>query len=335
MKGKTTETEKLKTGREAWVTYRPNVKVLDCTVRDGGLINDHHFEDGFVKAVYEACIAAGVDYMELGYKSSKKIFAPNQFGDWKYCDEDALARIVGDNQTSLRLCAMADAERCDYHEDILPKEKSVLDCIRVATYISQIPIAVDMIKDAHDKGYETTVNLMAISTVQEKELGQALEVLANSPVDTIYLVDSFGTFYSEQIRDLTKLFLEAVEGTGKEIGIHTHNNQMLAYANTIEAMIVGANRLDATINGMGRGAGNCALELLIAFLKNPKFALRPVLKCICDTFLPLQDKMEWGYSIPYMITGFLNQHPRSAIKMRASDSPDDFVGFYDQMVEEE
>jgi 4-hydroxy 2-oxovalerate aldolase len=318
-----------------WLTYRPEIKVLDCTIRDGGLINDHRFEDGFVKGVYEACVAAGIDYMELGYKASKRIFAPDKFGDWKYCDEDNIRRIVGDNPTEMKLTAMADAERTDYHEDILPKEKSVLDCIRVATYIHQIPTAVDMIKDAHDKGYETTVNLMAISVVHESELSEALEVLAQTPVGTIYLVDSFGALYSEQIRDLTLTYLEAVKGTGKEVGIHTHNNQQLAYANTIEAIILGANRVDATINGMGRGAGNCSLELLLAFLKNPKFRLRPILECIQKHFLPLNDTMEWGYQIPYLLTGMLNQHPRAAIALRASENPDDYVGFYDQLAEKE
>jgi 4-hydroxy 2-oxovalerate aldolase len=230
---------------------------------------------------------------------------------------------------------MADAERTDYHEDILPKEKSVLDCIRVATYIHQIPVALDMVQDAHDKGYETTLNLMAVSVVHDPDLKEALDVIMQSPVDTIYLVDSFGAFYSEQIRDLALIFLDAVEGTGKQVGIHTHNNQQCAYANTIEALIVGANRLDATINGMGRGAGNCALELLIAFLKNPKFKLRPVLECIQSHFLPLRGKMEWGYQIPYMLTGMLNQHPRDAIAMRAGESPDDYVAFYDQLAEKE
>ncbi|MBI2351884.1 MAG: aldolase catalytic domain-containing protein [Deltaproteobacteria bacterium] len=327
--------EKDKHAKGTWVTYRPEIKVLDCTVRDGGLMNDHKFEDGFVKAIYNTCVAAGVDYMELGYKASKKIFAPSQFGPWKSCDEDDIRRIVGDNSTSMKLCVMADAERTDYHEDILPKEKSVLDCIRVATYINQIPTALDMIKDAHDKGYETTCNLMAISIVQDKDIEDALEALSRSPVDTIYLVDSFGSLYSEQIRDFTLTFLKAVEGTGKEIGIHTHNNQQLAYANTIESIIIGANRIGATINGLGRGAGNCPMELLIGFLKNPKFELRPVLECVQEIFVPLQKKMDWGYSIPYMITGQLNQHPRAAIKMRASDSPDDYISFYDQMIEED
>jgi 4-hydroxy 2-oxovalerate aldolase len=324
-----------KQAKGSWVTYRPEIKVLDCTVRDGGLINDHRFEDGFVKAVYDACVAAGVDYMELGYKASKRIFALDKFGDWKFCDEDDLRRIVGENQTDLKLCVMADAERTDYHEDILPKDKSVVDCVRVAAYISQIPTAVDMVKDAHDKGYETTLNLMAVSLVQDRDLLEALNVLAASPVDTIYVVDSFGAFYSEQVRDLTLIFLKAVEGTGKQIGFHAHHNQQLAYANTIEALIVGANRLDATINGMGRGAGNCPLELLIGFLKNPKFHLRPILDCIQSQFLQLRDEMEWGYQIPYMLTGMLNQHPRAAIAWRAGQTPDDYVSFYDQVTEEE
>lgn len=320
-----------------WVSYRPEIKVLDCTIRDGGLMNDHQFGDDFVRAVYQALSEAGVDYMELGYKSSRRLFTANEFGDWKFCDEDDIRRIVGDNPTGMKLTAMADAERSDYHTDILPKDQSVLDVIRVATYIHQIPIALDMIKDAHDKGYETTLNLMAISVVQDRELGEALDAIVKSPVDTIYLVDSFGSFYSEQIRDLTLTFLKAVEGAGKEIGMHMHNNQQLAYANTIEGLILGANRLDATINGMGRGAGNCPLELLVMFLKNPKFRLRPILKVIQEHFVPLisQRKMEWGYMVPYMITGMLNQHPRAAMKLRASDHPDDYVSFYDQIIEEE
>ncbi|MHB9154104.1 MAG: aldolase catalytic domain-containing protein [Endomicrobiales bacterium] len=318
-----------------WVMSRPDIRILDCTVRDGGLINSHRFEDGFIKAVYDTCVAAGIDYMELGYKASKKIFAPSRSGPWKFCDEDDIRRIVQDNPTGLKLCVMADAERTDYHTDILPKEKSVLDCVRVATYIHQIPAALDMIKDAHEKGYETTVNLMAISIIKDRDLYDALEVLARCPVDTIYVVDSFGALYPEQVRELTVNFLRVIEGTGKKIGIHAHNNQQLAYANTLDALIFGASRLDVTINGMGRGAGNCPLELLLGFLKNPRYNLRPVLECVQKVFLPLREKMEWGYNIPYMLSGQLNQHPRAAIEMREGPSRDDYLAFYDRIMEEE
>lgn len=313
-----------------WVNYRPEIKVLDCTIRDGGLINGHLFEDELVQAVYETCQAAGVDYMEVGYKNDKKIFAPDKHGAWKYCDEDDIRRIVGDNNSGLKISAMADAEKSDYKHDILPKEQSVIDLIRVATYIHQVPTAVDMIKDAKDKGYEVSVNLMALSTVQDKELQEALDIFVETPTDVIVIVDSYGSLYSEQIRDYAKRYLKAVKGTGKEIGIHAHNNQQLAFGNTIEAIVMGVNRLDATINGIGRGAGNCPMELLLSFLRNPKFNLRPVLKCIQDYFVPLGKELEWGALIPYNITAHFNQHPRTAIELRAGENKDNYVEFYDR-----
>jgi len=268
--------------------------------------------------------------MEIGYKNDKKIFAPDKHGSWKYCDEDDIRRIVEDNDTGLKISAMADAEKSNYKHDILPKEQSVLDMIRVATYIHQIPTAVDMIKDAKDKGYEVTVNLMALSTVQDKELAEALDIFVETPVDVIMIVDSYGSLYSEQIRDYAKRYLKAAKGAGKEVGIHAHNNQQLAFGNTIEAIVMGVNRLDATINGIGRGAGNCPLELLLSFLRNPKFNLRPVLQCIQDHFVSLRQELEWGALIPYNITAHFNQHPRSAMELRASEKKDNYVEFYDR-----
>jgi len=316
-----------------WVTFRPEIKVLDCTIRDGGLINGHLFEDKLVKAVYDTCVAAGIDYMEIGYKNDKKIFAPDKHGAWKYCDEDDIRRIVGDNDSNLKLSAMADAEKSNYKQDILPKKDSVLDLIRVATYIHQIPTALDMVKDAKDKGYEVTINLMALSTVKDRELEEALELFAESDADVIVIVDSFGSMYSEQIRQYAKKYLKAMKGTGKEVGIHAHNNQQLAFGNTIEAIVCGVNRLDATISGIGRGAGNCPMENLLSFLRNPKFNLRAVLQCIEEHFLPLSKELEWGALIPYLITAYFNQHPRSAMELRAGDKKDNFVEFYDRWSE--
>jgi 4-hydroxy 2-oxovalerate aldolase len=98
---------------------------------------------------------------------------------------------------------------------------------------------------------------------------------------------------------------------------------------------VGANRLDASIAGLGRGAGNCPMELLISFLHNPKFDLRPILQCIQKSIEPLKEHFQWGYDIPYLITGQLNQHPRAAMKFMAGNNKKDIVKFYDSMIEEE
>jgi len=330
-----TKTNQEESPAAKWISYRPELKLLDCTIRDGGLMNDHIFDDEIVKAVYSACVDASIDYMEIGYINSKRIFSPTEHGPWKFCTEDDIRRIVGENDTPLKLSVMADAEKSDYHEDILPCDQSVLDMVRVATYIHQIPLALDMIKDAHDKGYETTVNLMAVSTVNEQELDEALELLANSEVGTVYIVDSFGSLYSEQTHYLLEKYLRHMEPCGKRVGMHAHNNQQLAFANTIEAIIKGANILDATMAGLGRGAGNCPIELLVGFLHNPKFRLRPILHCIQKHIEPLREQLMWGFDTPYMITGLMNQHPRDAIKFNTSEDRGNIVKFFDLMSEEE
>lgn len=317
--------------QQKWVGYRENLKVLDCTIRDGGLMNDSNFEDAIVKAVYDTICAAGVDYMEFGYKNSDKIYSKDKYGAWRFCKEDDIKRIVGDKApNSPKLCAMADAEKSE-RKDILKKKDSPLDMIRVATYIYQVPLALEMIKDAQDKGYETTVNLMAVSTVREQELDDALQLLCASKPNAIYLVDSFGSLYGEQIAYLLKKYSKFAKQYGVEVGIHAHNNLQLAFANTIEGIIRGATLLDATIAGLGRGAGNCPLEALLGFLHNPKYNIRPVLECIEKHIEPLRKKLGWGYDYPYMITGLLNRHPRDAMKLCETGHRHEIVDFYDSM----
>jgi 4-hydroxy 2-oxovalerate aldolase len=312
-----------------WVDFWPQLKVLDCTIRDGGLMNDHRFSKEFVFGVHKVLVNAGVDYMELGYKADKKLFSPEEYGIWKSCDEDDLNRFFDGVEKKIKFSVMADVGRTN-ESDIVPREKSLIDLVRVACYIHQIPAALDMVKDAKDKGYETSVNLMAISTVPEFELNKGLEMIGNSETDMVYLVDSFGSLYFEQIDDLMRRYLAAM-GKDKQVGIHAHNNQQMAYANTIFAAIHGATMLDSTIDGLGRGAGNCPTELLLGFLRNPKFHQRPAIEAVEKWTLPLRETIDWGYSIPYMIAGQLNEHPRAAMKLRESADKNQFVRFYDEM----
>ena len=222
---------------------------------------------------------------------------------------------------------MADIGRIDY-DDIPQKSESSLDMIRVACYAHQVDAAIELAHHCMDKGYEATINLMAVSTVGLRELDEALDDLSKSRVPIVYVVDSFGAFYSEDIDLLAKKYMEHLPG--KTIGIHCHNNQQLAFANTIAAIISGVNYLDASLYGIGRGAGNCPLELLISFLKNPKFKVRPLIEAIEAEILPWQEKIDWGYYIPYMVTGALNQHPRTAMAHMESDKKNAITQFFDQ-----
>lgn len=315
------------------IAFRPDIKVVDCTLRDGGLVNNFGFTDDFVKDLYHTNIKAGVDYMEFGYKASKEIFSKEDYGKWKFCEEDDIRAIVGNNDFDIKIAVMADVGRTDYKNDIIKKEDSVIDLIRTATYIHQIPAAIEMIQDAHEKGYETTVNIMAISKVREEELDNGLEILAESDVDIIYLVDSFGAFYPEQIRRLADKYMNIAEKYGKKIGIHAHNNQQLAFANTIEAVSKGVSLLDATVSGMGRGAGNCYMESLLAFLRNPKYNLVPVMDFVQKYIQEEKDKGSvWGYDIPYLLTGVLNSHPSSAIRFMGAKR-EDYSKFYQELLD--
>ena len=88
------------TGSKGWVGYRPEIKVLDCTVRDGGLINDHNFTLDFVKAIYANDSAAGIDYMEIGYKADARLYSRDKFGTWKFCTEDDIRQAIGGQKTA-------------------------------------------------------------------------------------------------------------------------------------------------------------------------------------------------------------------------------------------
>ncbi len=314
------------------MAFRPGVKVVDATLRDGGLVNDFYFTDEFVKALYLANLRAGVDYMEFGYKASTEMFDVNKFGKWKFCRDEDIRAIVGENATDLKIAVMADVGRCDYKTDIVNRKDSPIDLIRVATYLNTIPAAVDMIEDAHNKGYEVSCNIMAISNTQEGDLKAALNILGQSPVDVFYIVDSFGALYPEQIARLADMFMEMAAKYGKTVGIHAHDNQKLAFANTIEAVGDGVDWLDATYASMGRGAGNCAMELLLGFLRNPKYNVYPAYQFVDKYMNALKrEGTVWGYDLQYLMTGLLNQHPRSAIQF-TKDGRTDYTEFYREVV---
>lgn len=314
--------------------YRPEIKVVDCTIRDGGLANNSKFTIETVKAVYQACCASGIDYVELGYRNSKEMFSTAEYGPWRFCDEEQLKRVVdGVDPRTTKLSVMQDSHKASA-DDVLPKDKSCVDMIRVATYVKDIDKAIHLANNATDKGYEATINIMAISHEGSPFLDEGLQQIEEeTKVAAVYIVDSFGALYSETVSYLVEKFQMYLKT--KEVGIHAHNNQQLAFANTIEAIIRNANYVDGTLYGLGRAAGNCPLELLLGFLKNPKFNMVPILDVIGKNIIPLREKIEWGYTIPYMLAGVLDRHPQLSMQWVENGGPNkhNYVDFYKLITE--
>lgn len=305
-----------------------HTKIVDCTIRDGGLVNNWDFSVEFVQNLYAGLNEAGVEYMEIGYKNSPKLLkGADSAGPWRFLDDNFLKEVIP-HKGKTKLSALVDIGRVD-EDDILPREESLLDLIRVACYIKDVDKALELVQTFHDRGYETTLNIMALSNVMENELLEAFELIKESVVDVVYIVDSYGSLDHKDIEYLVNKFKTHLPN--KRLGVHTHNNMQLAFSNTLVAAELGVELLDASVYGMGRAAGNCPTELLVTHLKGTKYELRPILDIIERFMIPLREQVEWGYIIPYMVTGTLDEHPRSAMALRASDEKDKYVDFYDKL----
>jgi 4-hydroxy 2-oxovalerate aldolase len=301
---------------------RHNVKVLDCTIRDGGCCNEWRFSDDFVRRTYRARAASGLEYMEIGYRSSPGTFDRDRVGAWRYCDDPVVADIVED--TGMKLSVMLDYGKATA-DDLAPRASSPISMVRLACYAKDIDGAIELLHRVQDKGYEVMCNVMAVSTCTPQVVDDFLGKLH----------DSFGAFYPHHVRYLIRKYKNWLRPDQK-LGVHVHNNQETAFANTIVAVEEGADIVDATIFGFGRGAGNCPLELLLMYLDNSRYDVEPILE-LADEYAKLRDELRWGYHVPYAITGWLNAHPRAAIRQMSGagdDSGQSLADFYRSLAEQ-
>ncbi len=139
--------------------YRPDIKVIDCTIRDGGLMNNWEFSKPMVKVVFDGLAKAGVDYAELGYRVDKKQFDPKDHGPWRFCDEEDLREVAYECDT--KISVMVDVGRTDY-DTFLPKDQSIVSMFRVASYVKEIDKAIHLARHVMDHGYEVPYMITGI-----------------------------------------------------------------------------------------------------------------------------------------------------------------------------
>lgn len=295
-----------------------SVNVLDCTLRDGGYYNDWDFDGGLVDRYLHGIVQSGVQYLELGFRSpDKQGFA----GRFKYCTDDLIDRIVPENAP--RIAVMIDGlefvtrdgvvDRKSLARLFISSDKSRVEMVRVTATQSTIGDAVQIAEVLKDLGYHISVNLMRASLLSDQDLIEAAKALETSPVDVMYLADSFGGLGPVRVGEVFKILKD---NFSRQTGFHGHDNMGLALANSIAANDSGVDMIDCSLSGMGRGAGNLSTERFLLYLRFQRqmneFDVAPLVDVVTSDFSELQDRYRWGSSLPYMLSGVYNLHPMYA-----------------------
>lgn len=289
--------------RDGW-ELPAGVRVLDCTVRDGGFANGWDFSVTFVRDLYDALDAAGVDYFEVGFGNARERWHDPDPAPWQCVTEELLQAAVPRKRRT-GVAVMVDT--WGLGAGGVPDR---VDLVRVACRREALAEGLQQVARLHRAGYPTALNLLAVSELAEHELADVLARVAECPADVVYVVDSYGHLSPRAAAALVERFRERLGG--KPVGFHGHNNRQLALANTLAAVDAGAAFVDATLLGVGRSAGNCPLELLLGFSPDARERLAPLLRFLARREAELPSRSRWGYSVPRMLAGLLNRHPREA-----------------------
>lgn len=284
------------------------IKILDCTLRDGGYYTTWDFKSSVIESYIRSIDQLPIDYIEVGYRNNPSSM---YLGEYGYCPVYRLTYI---KERTLKKIAIMLNER-DVHlddlEHLLLPIKGIVDMIRMAIDPKNISRAIELAASIKDLGFEVSFNVMYMSKWDEINIYSNNLCKINKIADVFCMVDSFGSILPNQVASILKRIKEYIN---IPIGFHAHNNLELALANTIVAIEQDIDFIDSTILGMGRGAGNLKTELLLTYLnKEEKLNVDfNILGDVVEAFNPLLDKCKWGTNLPYMISG-ANSFPQKEV----------------------
>ena len=285
-----------------------NIMILDCTLRDGGYINENNFGEKNIKKLIKYLKSAKIDIIECGYLMDNIEYDKNktEFLSMKQA-EPFLAQ---DNSYTLMLLGEK------YKIENLPENTGgKIDTIRMSFHKKSLQKAIEYAKKIKEKGYKLFLQPTSIMSYTEEEIKKMLKELNDLDVECIAIVDTFGQMTPEDTRRVTKIFDEGLRENIK-IGIHLHNNLQTAFANAITFLdTISENRdveIDTSLLGMGRGAGNLPTELLANYLNTrygKKYKLEPLLEASDNIISKIKEEHDWGYSLPYYLSAINGIHP--------------------------
>lgn len=282
------------------------MKLLDCTLRDGGYYTNWEFDTQMVRDLVTNLDLSKVDIIELGYKS------PVKGGKYRKCNDRFIWEVLEHKSpVNSKLAFMIDAK--DFIQDgvnysliddvIQEQSNSPFSICRLAIKYEEIELAKEIGKYVKNKGYELIINLMGVSLLSDKEITE-FGVLSELNPSALYFADSYGNLEPKDVERISKVFSKF----NIPIGIHTHDNLGLAFANCLVGLNAGITYIDGTLLGMGRGVGNVKTEQLVTYLSK-HYNIDPVQKLISKWMKPLQQKYKWGFTHNYMVSGLNHIHP--------------------------
>lgn len=274
-------------------------KILDCTLRDGGYYTNWDFDDKAVDVYIQAMNALPIDYLELGYRNLPSAEYMGKFG---YSPVSILKKIRKKCIKKLDVMLNEKSTRPEHLTELLSPIEGLVDMIRIAIDPKNFDRALVLAREVKNMGFEVGFNVMYMSTWLSvyKEFLEKLNLL-NGVADLFCMVDSFGGVMPNDVRLITRVIKTK---TSCPVGFHGHNNLQMGLINTLTAIEEGCEFVDATILGMGRGAGNLNMELLLTALNKQGLEVDfNVLGDVVEAFTPLLEKYQWGTNLPYMISG--------------------------------
>lgn len=283
------------------------MKLLDCTLRDGGYYTNWDFNTQMVRDLITSLDLSRIDIIELGYKS------PVKGGKYRKCNDRFIWEVLEHKlPVNSELAFMIDAKdfirnnEIDYSliDDVIHNQSnSPFTICRLAVKHCEINAAKTIGRYIQSKGYKLIVNLMGISLLSDEEIIE-FGTLSDLSPESLYFADSYGNLEPKDVERISKLFSKF----NTPIGIHTHDNLGLAFANCLVGMDSGISYVDGTLLGMGRGVGNVKTEQLVTYLSE-KYNPNPVQKLINKWMKPLQKEYKWGFTHNYMVSGINHIHP--------------------------
>ena len=288
------------------------INLLDCTLRDGGYINNWNFGYKPIRAILQKLCASNVDYVECGYLSEKKGGDENYT---QYKSFDAISRVLPQYSKKHQFAVMIDYGQ--YEIDHIQDATENAPIIRVCFHKKDADGALNFCTQLMDKGYTVFVQPMASLNYTDVEFVELIHRVNDMNPACFYIVDSFGVI---EIEDFQRLLLLADHNLKSSIilGYHAHNNLQQAYDNAkymVEQNLTHDIMLDASVYGMGRGAGNLNMELFASYLNknyNKSYNIDAFLDIMDEYLKPIFVERYWGYSLPFYLSAQYNCHPNYA-----------------------